>query len=475
MLLCGIINEISALTSLKDKNATTLLSFFFCQATDSRINNATAVLRGLIYLLINQQPSLILHLRKRYDHAGKALFEDENAWVALSAVFKNILQDQSLKDTYLIIDGLDECVIGLRQLLYLIDQTSSTSPCVKWIVSSRNWPNIAEYLEPAIQTVPLCLELNVKSVSDAVGIFIQHRVDKLAHLKNYNRKTHNVIKRYLSANADNTFLWVALVCHELEKIEGLVTGEKLKAFPPGLYPLYQRMMEQVCSSDSADLCKQILSVVAVAYRPITMDELTSFIGMPEDISDVDVPEDMSDVDVPEDTSDDFKSLKKVIGLCGSFLTLRERIITFVHQSAKEYLLNNASDKIFLSGKDEVHYVMFSRSLQVMSKTLKRDIYNLRAPGISIDQVKQPNPDPLAAARYSCLYWVNHLLDCDTRENTINDLKDSGLVHNFLCQHFLFWLEALSLIRSLSDGIRVIRKLENWLQVSFFSNIIPPHL
>jgi hypothetical protein len=59
MLLCGIIDEMSPLTRLRDKDATTLLSYFFCQATDSRINNAMAVLRGLIYLLIDQQPSLV--------------------------------------------------------------------------------------------------------------------------------------------------------------------------------------------------------------------------------------------------------------------------------------------------------------------------------------------------------------------------------------------------------------------------------
>jgi hypothetical protein len=32
MLLCGIIDEMSALTRLRDKEATTLLSYFFCQA-----------------------------------------------------------------------------------------------------------------------------------------------------------------------------------------------------------------------------------------------------------------------------------------------------------------------------------------------------------------------------------------------------------------------------------------------------------
>jgi hypothetical protein len=57
---------------------TDLLSYFFCQATNSRINNTTAILRGLVYLLIDQQPSLISYTRKKYNYAGKTMFEDAN-------------------------------------------------------------------------------------------------------------------------------------------------------------------------------------------------------------------------------------------------------------------------------------------------------------------------------------------------------------------------------------------------------------
>jgi len=74
MLLYGIINGLKKLVAKTD-----LLSYFFCQATNSQINNATAVLQGLVYLLINQQPSLISHIWKKYDYAGKTLFKDANA------------------------------------------------------------------------------------------------------------------------------------------------------------------------------------------------------------------------------------------------------------------------------------------------------------------------------------------------------------------------------------------------------------
>jgi NACHT domain/Heterokaryon incompatibility protein (HET) len=443
MLLCGIIKELE-----KSMSKTNLLSYFFCQATDSRINNATAVLRGLVYLLVDQQPSLIFHLRKKHDHAGKTLFEDANAWIALSEIFINILQDPSLNNTYLIIDALDECVTDLPKLLDFVVEKSSVSPRVKWIVSSRNWPDIEEQLERAGHKVRLCLELNAESVSTAVGIYIRHKVLQLAQRKKYDDKTRDAVLDHLFLNANNTFLWVALVCQNLEKIPRWKTLAKLNAFPLGLDSLYERMVEQICNSDNADICKRILASIAIVYQPITLKELTSLVEMLEDMS------------------DDLESLGEIIGHCGSFLTIREGTIYFVHQSAKDYLFTKVFDEIFPSGRGEAHYVVFSRSLQVISRTLRRDIYSLCALGYPIERVKQPDPDPLAVSRYSCIYWVDHLCDWNSNSYTNHkvDLQDGGIVDVFVRKKYLYWLEALSLCRSMSKGVLSMAKLEALIQV-----------
>jgi hypothetical protein len=442
MLLCGIVDELK-----KSIAKTDLLSYFFCQATDSRINNAAAVLRGLVFLLVDQQPSLVSHIREKHDHAGKTLFEDANAWYALSEIFTNILQDPSLNSAYLVIDALDECIKDLPKLLDFLVQMSSVSRRVRWIVSSRGWPDIEESLERAGQKVRLCLELNAESVSTAVRIFIQHKVFQLAQRKKYDGKTRDAVLDYLILNANNTFLWVALVCQNLEKIPRWNTLGQLKALPPGLYSLYQRMMEQVCNSDNANLCKRILASIAILYRPITLRELTYLVEM------------------LEDTSDDLESLREVIGLCGSFLTIQEDIVYFVHQSAKDYLFEKAFDKIFPSGEGEAHYIIFSRSLQVMSKTLYRDMYSLKTPGFPIDLVKPPEVDPLNAVRYSCVYWVDHLCASSGNARQDDDLRDGGAVDDFLRTKYLYWLEALSLCRRMSDGVVLMAKLDALVEVA----------
>ena len=89
---------------------------------------------------------------------------------------------------------------------------------------------------------------------------------------------------------------------------------------------------------------------------------------------------------------------------------------------------------------------------------------MHALGFLIDSVKPPNPDPLSAARYSCVYWVDHLCDIETGHDKIG-LGDNGVVHVFLKEHFLHWMEALSLLKSISNGILAISKLRSFLTVS----------
>jgi hypothetical protein len=441
MLLCGIIDELKKSIANSD-----LLSYFFCQATDSRINNATAMLRGLIYLLVYQQPSLISHIRKKHDHTGRMLFEDANAWVALSEIFTSILQDPSLNSAYLVLDALDECVVDLPKLLQFIVQISSGCPHVKWIVSSRNWPNIEKDLDKATEKIRLCLELNENSISAAVVTFIQFKVDWLAHRNKYNRNTRDAVQHYLSINADGTFLWVALVCQELSNTPGWKAQRNLTAFPPGLDALYRRMIDQIWDSDDAELCTRILAAVSAVYRPLMLDELASVVEMPDGVA------------------GEYEPLSEIIGLCGSFLTLRGHTISFVHQSAKDFLVEKAYNETFPSGIEHVHHTIFSRSLQVMSEKLARDIYGIVAPGLPIDQVKQPDPDPLLPTRYSCVYWIDHLLNCDSSRNAEDDFKDGEAVNDFLRRYYLYWLEALSLCRSMPEGIVSMAKLEALLQV-----------
>ncbi|KAK3366322.1 HET-R [Lasiosphaeria ovina] len=418
MLLCGIINDLEQSITTDGGN----LAYFFCRATDSRINNATAQPRLLPYVPENTYPS-----------------NDAIAWIVLSKVLREMLGNPNLKLTYL--------------LLKLIVQVSSVSAPVKWIVSSRNWVQIEEQLAMVAQQSRLSLELNAESVSAAVQAFIRHQVIYLSKLKRYDKTTETVVHEYLSSNANGTFLWVALVCQALAdpKIQKRHSLTKLRTFPPGLDFLYARMMDHIGHSVDADLCKQILAVATIVHRPISLSELATLVEMGDDIS------------------DDPECLDELIRLCGSFLTLRQQNLYFVHQSAKDFLLGKAThqasrdafNQIFPLGTEDANHTIFSRSLNAMSTVLQRDMYDLKAPGFPIDKVQTSYPDPLARVRYSCVFWVNHLRD-SISDKDIPQCNTLDAVQTFLEKKYLYWLEALSLLRAMSEGIIAIRQLEGLL-------------
>jgi hypothetical protein len=365
----------------------------------------------------------------------------------LTEIFTDLLQDPQLRSTYLVVDALDECVVGLQQLLHFIANWSSASQRVKWIISSRNWPEIEDQLKQAGRQIKLSLELNAESVSAAVETFVLHKVSQLAKKNKYDKQTQDEVLKRLTSNADGTFLWVALVCQNIDETARRNVLKKLDTFPPGLNALYERMMQQICVSDDATLCKQVLASAALVYRPITLQELVALAEPLEDIADE-------------------AEVREIIGLCGSFLTLREDTIYFVHQSAKDFLFASAYKEVFPQGAEATHYVIFSRSLAILSQTLQRDMYRLEALGTAIEDVQPPEPDPLAASRYSCVYWIDHLYDSKPRSwaDGVDELKVGGAIIEFIKKKYLYWLEGLSLCRNIGKGVVSMAKLCSLAQV-----------
>ncbi|KAJ4860862.1 NACHT domain-containing protein [Trichoderma breve] len=414
MLICGIIDELQR-QGIRP-------CYFFCQATDPRLNSATAVLRGLIYLLVDTNRQLLSHIQEKYDQVGAALFQDTNSWIVLSQIFTELLKDPSLEGQVFMIDALDECQKDLERLLDFITGTSISS-YAKWIVLSRNWIGIEEKLS---------------SVSEAVDFYVTHKTSQLNEAKGLDNKTEIEVRNYLINHARGTFLWVALVCKELlkMKVRKRHVPSKMADFPSDLGPLYDRMMQQIRESEDSSLCERILRLVSIVYRPVTLAELASLLDIEDKFSRED--------------------LEEIVASCGSFLVVRDDSVRFVHQSAQEFLLK---DNMFVSGIGSQHHAVFLRSLDVLSATLRRDMYNLRHPGALIqDYSPNQDGDVLRHAKYSCVYWADHLKAVNDLERE-KCLQDHGIVHHFLEEKLLNWLEALSLMKKMPDAARVARTLK----------------
>lgn len=442
MLLCGIINE------LKTTSPRGNIYYFLCQATDDRLNNASAILRGILHMMVVQQPSLISYVKHEYDKSGKLTFEGVNSWVVLSRIFEKMLEDDLSKEPIFIIDALDECVTDLTRLLDIIVRNSSSSSRVKWLVSSRNEADIQEALATAENKSTVSLELNAESVSNAISTYIRHKVQLLANKKSYKQSTREKIERYLSDNANGTFLWVALVCALLEKAPRSDPLPKSADFPPGLDQLYERMISRVCDPSISDISRKILAIATVSYRPLSNEELIPLINNDRH----------EEIMLPSEC--DWEDL---LGRCGSFLTMKNSTIYFVHQSAKDFLVKEGSQRLFPNGIEYVHREIFKVSILLMRNVLRKDMHNLIDPAFSIDNLSQHNlgDDPLIPIRYGCVYWIDHFAQSLSKvtTGTHDSSKSHELMKKFLEEKYVYWLEALSLLRSISDGIAGMQRLE----------------
>jgi len=216
-----------------------------------------------------------------------------------------------------------------------------------------------------------------------------------------------------------------------------------------LHQLYDLMIFKIqqLKERNSGICRLLLSTACVAYRPLYLAEIGSLCGVPGQISLL------------------VRNVRTIVAMCGSFLTVRDDQVYLIHQSAKDYLSDRKRDTVFLS-QGRIHHHIFTRSLKLMSSTLKRDIYNLITPGFPANKVRVPVHDPLEIVRYSCVHWIDHLYDWNSGSgNQRIDSQDKGAIENFIRTKYLYWLEALSLNKSMSEGVLAIAKLSALAQVT----------
>ncbi|KAI8653760.1 NACHT domain-containing protein [Fusarium sp. Ph1] len=385
MLLCGIIDEL-------EKESTNPLSYFFCQATQDNLRSVISVLRGLVWLLCKKHSELMPCVRAVYDMEGKICFSD---LFSLKGILGSMLQKPCLQSAVLIVDALDEC--------------------------SYQTHDVVEREE----LIDLIIELS------------EYKTDELAHNKLYDEETKEAVLQRLLAGANDTFLWVALICKELARpvVRPRETLTKLYHLPIGLEDLHIRMLEQIVTSEYSSFCLQILAFACIAYRPLSLDELQ--------------------VLMPDLHGYGPEELRDLIGECGSFLTLQGDVIYFVHQSAQDFLIDGGKDEIFPSGIHEQHRVLFRRSLEAPT-VLKRDLYGLKSPGVFVEDITSPDPDPLSPLRYASLYWIDHFENTNKSRN----MSDYKAIEEFLREKYLYWLETLSLQRVLEQGPGKLQRLKN---------------
>jgi len=462
MLMIGIIRHLSGRSAMLSPS----VSHYFCQGTDDDAqNNATAILKSLVWMLVIQQPHLIKHLRTEFKRKSKPVFNDEITLKAISRVFKKMLKDTELSSVYLIVDALDECDGGLQELIELISASLELSDRVKWLVSSR--PNVDVFAAlkkldtGTLDNVSASINLDVRDQEVPVDAYIKHKLSALEGRDGYTEAVMNEVSEMILQREEKTFLWVALVFKELDRknndlkeVDGSYAVGIIRELPSGLSDLYDRIMTRIEKGLREDptYCKNVLVATVLTRRSLSLSELGVLSGLPSTMS-----------------------TTTIVTKCGSFLTINKERVYLLHQSVKDYLMDNFTTRLQLTGVTHGHADISRRSINAMLTLkrdnglpiLKRDIYDLERFGIESKMKKPPNPDPLAPIQYFCEFWIDHLCDANG-ENLVSksELGDDGVVLIFFNRHFLHWIESMCLLGKLSDGFAAIIKLLRIIQVYF---------
>ncbi|CAI7665568.1 unnamed protein product [Penicillium pancosmium] len=438
MLMIGIIMEL-----YKQSKLAPGVSYFFCVADDKTNNSAMDALRSLIWLLLLQQPHLISHLVETHKRSGSAMFHGPTAFYSLRDTFKDMLADENLSPVYLAFDALDECAEGtpgVNDLLQLIAETIKptwkASKKIKWILSSR--PEIEVYNKLKHANGVAVRELDVLARKEPVDAYITYKLSQLQIEHNYTQDNLDIISAELNRHEQITFLWVALVLKDLTSgnVKQRKAVEHVKGTPSSLSAIYDRMMVQIDKTEDEEdreFCKKLLEAICFASRPLSYAEVPIIAGLPSDATD------------------------DIVQICGSFLTCHDDTIHILHNSTRQHLTTYFGSH-HKGGAGQIHESMAKRSISAMSDSLRYNICGINEGTELADAIGREKNSPLTPLRYSCEFWVDHLCEPEARGLGDDQLLDNGAAFEFLEEHFLHWLEGLSLIRKLPTALSSVQKL-----------------
>jgi len=360
---------------------------------------------------------------------------------------------------YFIIDALNKYKQGLKELIELISTSLILSDKVRWLVSSRPEVDLLIKLKNLdsqnLVITETLVELDMQSQKGRVEKYIKHKLSDLERFKVGNIYTDDIraiVLYKVSEQAENNLLWISLLFKNLKTICRQFAIKKVKHYPLGLSKLYDYKMTRIENKTKhPKYCKDILAATYLTYCPASFSELAILVPWFEEI-------------------DPYTIIKE----CESFLTVRDETVLLIYKLAKDYLEVSYTSRLQQGGPVQGYADISQRSLDAMSK-LSQNIYALPHVGSELGDKTVPSPDLLQGLRYSCVYWVQHVcqvysqLDLyqsikESKENSF-DLHDNGQAHKFLEEHFLHWLEALSLMGKTSEGILMILSLGTSIPVS----------
>ena len=376
--------------------------------------------------------------------------------------------------TVIVIDALDECKDEepASAILSVLGQFVSEIPKVKFFVTGRP--------ESRIQTgfrLPLLAkatnvfvlhEVGSRRVNNDIRLFFQHMFSEIASRRRLpsdwpGEKQLDLLCERAAGLFVYAMATVRFVDHKSKgpkkQLDRLLQSPESSGFEGSakfklnttLDSLYMSILQEAfCDNDPGDDAKvrSVLGAVVLAVHPLSPSSIAILLDF------------------------DTEEVLPLLSLVQSLLSLQEDPdlpVRSFHKSFPDFITDpeRCVNARFRVCPADHHSELLIGCLQLMNRSLERNMCGLPDGAMNSDvNDLQERADKHInhALRYACRLWHKHLVDVDPSHKP----KITSVLHRFLEEKFLFWLEVLSVLGAARESVDALGAAAKWLDVGWVS-------
>jgi hypothetical protein len=298
-------------------------------------------LSAILHQLFTQDPrgSLIRNALLSHKNYGKVLAQN------FSELWRILVECARSSDTgeiVCILDALDECnsdgrrqlIDQLKEFYFKQDERSSSPSKLKFLVASRPYDDLEASFRKFSNTTAY-LRFGGDDRSEQIGreisLVIDARVKEITG--GFSDEDRRTISERLKSMEHRTYLWLHLTFDIIEQSPSAYgrrsdVEDLLSELPSQVSEAYEKILNRSKNQTQTE----ILQIVLAAARPLTLDEVNIALTLALQKQQSASHAVLQSLLWPRDN---FASVVK--NLCGLFINIYDSKLSFIHQTAREFL------------------------------------------------------------------------------------------------------------------------------------------
>ncbi|KAF8733633.1 WD domain, G-beta repeat, partial [Rhizoctonia solani] len=431
---------------------------FFCTRTSSECQDVGRIIPTIAYQLarysMSFQSAVVKALGSDPDLGTRAIAEQ------CERLIKEPLgrvKDDIPDGVVVVIDALDECssANGVGTILDVLFRVAGDLP-VKFFVTSRPEPDIRHRVEARCdQSRSMCVLHEIEKS------LVQADIQLYLHEELASSVSESDLKQ-LAKLSGSFFIYAATAIRYVRQTGTMVDPDRLEAIlgsssnsgyrHSDIDRLYTTILDSAVNQSGREPQEQqqmymILWTAVCTREPVNIDTLAALAGI--------------------------KSTKANILLQPLYSVLHvsqtTKVITTFHASFPDFIFDETRSAKFYCNEARHSQTMAEQCFEVMRDQLRFNICGLESSFITDSEVQDLEARITRSISptlsYAAHHWGYHVVKSESCEMSWRGLEQ------FLSHRLLFWMEVLSLKRTLGKGIGMLSALKSWVIAHGTSDLI----